>query len=91
MLGMVALLTPAIWEIPRKHPNVLHRTFVDDSSWAADTVHEARAVEALWKSWSSILQLQETMPKANIFTLVKVAAKTLLTLVSLPLKSRMTL
>ena len=67
MLGMVALLTPAIWEIPRKHPNVLHRTFVDDSSWAADTVHEARAVEALWKSWSSILQLQENNAKSQYF------------------------
>ena len=67
MLGMVALLTPAIWEISRKHPNVLHRTFVDDRSWAADTVQEARDVETIWKSWSSILQLQENNAKSQYF------------------------
>ena len=66
-LGMVAILSPAMWNIAREHPTVIHRSFVDDRSWAADTVEETLAVEQIWKTWSGILQLKENQDKSQYF------------------------
>lgn len=67
MLGMVALLTPAMWEIARRYPTVLQKNFVDGRSFASSSMQEVLDVQAIWTSWSQDLQLQENTGKTQYF------------------------
>ena len=67
LLAMIALLTPATWEIARRHPSATLKTFVDDRTWATRSVTEALQIETIWASWSRDLQLKENTAKSQYF------------------------
>ena len=67
VLGMVAMLTPAMWEIARRYPTMLQKNFVDDRSFASHSMQEVLDVQAIWTSWSQDLQLQESTGKTQYF------------------------
>ena len=56
MLGMVVLLTPAIWEIADRHTRAIQKTFVQKLSRLR-----------IWASWSRDLNLQENNAKRQYF------------------------
>lgn len=64
---MVAVLTPAMYQISREFPSVTQRNFVDDRTWTAPSAFAALQVEALWTSWSGTLNLRENLDKTQYF------------------------
>ena len=67
MYGLIALLSPPTRQINAQFPSTIHRTYVDDRTWASPTCAQALAVQQCWAHWSNLLGLKENPTKAQYF------------------------
>ena len=67
LVAMVAVLTPATWQIRSDFPDVTLRPFIDDRTWCAKTVEEALMVDRAWDTWSKMLGLCENKEKSQFY------------------------
>ena len=67
LYGLIALLTPPTINVQNSYPNTIHKTYVDDRSWASNSCAEALAVERTWQHWTNLLGLRENTMKSQYF------------------------
>ena len=67
LYGLIALLMPPTTNVQNLYPNTIHKTYVDDRSWASNSCAEALAVERTWQHWTNLLGLRENTLKSQYF------------------------
>ena len=67
LYGLIALLAPPTMDVQISYPDTVHKTYVDDRSWASNSCAEALAVEQIWQRWTNILGLKENATTSQYF------------------------